>query len=132
MGQGFKDPFGPPSLKASEIRTVPIPSNPTCAGLPSNAAAWSLNFVAIGIGTFTTAFLSAFPTGTGFSNTSILNFGPGLPTSGMSVIQAGTGGAIDLFVNYEADVLIDVNGYYVATGVARDGVRSQHCDIAAG
>ena len=117
-GQGFTGDFGPPSLLASTVRTVPIPSNTTCAGLPATAAAWSLNFVVIGLGSgYSTAYLSAFPTGAAIPNSSIINFGLGVPTSGMSVVQAGTGGAIDLFVNFEADVIIDINGYYASTGI---------------
>ena len=134
LGQGFPGAFGPPSLLASTPRTVPIPSSTACPGLPATAAAWSLNFIAVGVGSgYTTAFLSAFPTGGSFSNTSVVNFLPGLPSSGMSVVKAGTGGAIDLFVNYEADVVIDINGYYASTGVVTSlNARTGDVTLSAG
>ena len=110
---GFPDPFGPPNLSELTARTIPIPSSTTCSGLPAGAVAWSLNFVAIGLGTgYTSAYLSAWPTGTPWPGTSLLNFGPGIPASGYSIVQAGTDGAIDVIASQATDFVIDINGYY--------------------
>lgn len=61
--RGANGPFGGPALVGNASRTFNLPSGP-CAGIPSNAAAYSLNFTVIGAaGTFQGGFLTAWPTG---------------------------------------------------------------------
>jgi hypothetical protein len=61
--RGAVSPFGGPALVGNATRTFNLPSGP-CAGIPSDAGAYSLNFTVIGgSGVFTNAFLTAWPTG---------------------------------------------------------------------
>lgn len=110
-------PFGGPALVANATRTFTIPSGP-CAGIPSDAGAYSLNFTVIGgSGTFTNAFLTAWPTGNSQPTVSTLNFNANQLEANAGVVPAGTSGSINVFVNAPAHLLIDINGYYRNAGV---------------
>jgi hypothetical protein len=105
-------PFGGPALVANATRTFSIPSGP-CAGIPSDASAYSLNFTVIGgSGVFTNAFLTAWPTGDSQPTVSTLNFNANQLEANAAVVPAGTSGSINVFVNAPAHLLIDINGYY--------------------
>ena len=66
---GFTGAFGPPMMLAGVSRTFPIPSS-SC-GIPSNAAAYSLNFTVVPPGTL--GVLTTWPTGSAMPNVSTLN-----------------------------------------------------------
>jgi hypothetical protein len=107
-------PFGGPALVANATRTFSIPSGP-CAGIPSDASAYSLNFTVIGgSGVFTNAFLTAWSTGNSQPTVSTLNFNANQLEANAAVVPAGTSGSINVFVNAPGNLLIDINGYYRA------------------
>lgn len=110
--RGANGPFGGPALVGNASRTFNLPSGP-CAGIPSNAAAYSLNFTVIGAaGAFQGGFLTAWPTGSAQPVVSTLNFAANQLESNAAVVPAGTSGSINVFVNEPATLLIDINGYY--------------------
>ena len=114
----FPANFGPPSLVGGATgRTFVIPSGP-CPGLPADAGAWSLNFTVVAPpGTPPGGYLSVWPTGGTQPIVSTLNFTSNSILANAAVIPAGTGGGINVFVNFSTDLIIDVNGYYAGTGV---------------
>ena len=102
--------FGGPAFAAGEIRTIPMPSSPTCS-IPVNAEAYSLNIAVVPVGT-TMRWLTAWNTGAAQPLASTLNDRAGLVTSNSAVVPAGTNGAINIYVTDPTDVVIDINGYY--------------------
>jgi len=48
---------------------------------------------------------------------STLNFTSGSVLANAAIVPAGTGGGINLFVNFSTDLIIDINGYYAGTGL---------------
>lgn len=114
-GQGFSGNFGPPSLAGSAIRTLPLPSSSACP-VPSSALAYSFNVTVVPHGTLN--FLTLFPTGQPLPNASTLNSPQGQITSNAAIVSAGNGGAIDVFATDPTDVILDINGYYIALGPA--------------
>jgi Chaperone of endosialidase len=107
-------PFGGPALVGNATRSFNLPAGP-CPGLPADAGAWSLNFTVIGgPGTFQGGFLTAWPTGSAQPLVSTLNFSANQLIANAAIVPTGTSGAIDVFVNEPAHVIIDINGYYRA------------------
>ncbi len=128
--RGLVGPFGGPGLAADVPRSFEIPTHPTCTGLPATAAAWSLNFVAIGsTGSYTGAFLSAWMAGAAWPGTSVINFNAGQTVSGAAIVMAGTNGSIDVVSNKDANLIIDVNGYY-APGLTVSSLNSFRGDVS--
>src|SRR6202012_5345289 len=83
--------------------------------LPAAAKAYSFNFTGIsktGIGALTT-----WPTGQKQPITSTLNFKAAIPIANAAIVSAGTGGDVSVFSNSDADVVIDVNGYFAPASV---------------
>ena len=110
----------------------PSPSGP-CAGIPSDASAYSLNFTVIGgSGVFTNAFLTAWPTGDAQPTVSTLNFNANQLEANAAVVPAGTSGSINVFVNAPAHLLIDINGYYAGSVVTTLNGLSGDVTLAAG
>ncbi len=108
MGQSGA--FGPPSLGGNTVRTVPIPTHPTC-GVPV-AAAYSLNVTVVPPGPL--GFLTIWPTGETIPNVSTLNAYNGQVVANAAIVPAGTNGYVNVFVSHPTDVILDINGYYVA------------------
>jgi hypothetical protein len=109
--------YGGPAFTAGTTRTFAVPTG-FCAGIPAEAAAYSLNFTATN--TVNTAWLTAWPTGQPKPFTSTLNWGAGLTLANSAIVPAGTSGSIDVYANGGADVIIDINGYFIEQ---HDGVN---------
>ena len=106
----FQSGFGAPSMTGGSTRSFAIPSNTSC-GLPSAAAAYSLNVTAIPRGTL--GILSIWPTGQPLPNVSTLNvYVPGTVVANAAIVPAGTGGAVNVYVTDTADVVVDIDGYF--------------------
>jgi alpha-tubulin suppressor-like RCC1 family protein len=113
---GFPAPYGPPSLAAQSTRTFNIPASP--CGIPSTAAAYSLNFTAIPPGPL--GNLTTWPTGQPIPNVSTLNDSLGTIVANAAIVPAGANGAINTFVTDATNLLFDINGYFappLATGL---------------
>jgi len=105
---GFSGAFGPPSMTAGQTRTFPVSSS-SC-GIPSTAAAYSLNFTVVppaALGNLTT-----WPAGQAMPNVSTLNDSTGTIVANAAIVPAGAGGAINVYVTQATDVLLDINGYF--------------------
>jgi hypothetical protein len=114
--QGFGGAYGPPIMAANAIRTFDIDSGP-CTGIPAGVDAYSLNF-AVTETAGAPGDIRAFPTGSGVSVTSVLNWnfvGNGAIANAI-IIPAGTDGAIDVQVaGFNTHLVIDINGYFTDT-----------------
>ncbi len=106
-------PFGGPAFYAGEIRAIPMPESINCT-IPAIAAAYSLN-IAVVPGAPMMRWLTAWDTGSAQPNTATLNDRAGLITSNSAVVPAGVNGSINIFVTDPTHVIIDINGYYMAS-----------------
>ena len=109
-------PFGGPSITGqSPGRSFVIPSS-SC-NVPSTAAAFSLNVTAIPRTSFL-GYLTLWPSGQPQPFVSTLNSIDGRVKSNAAIVPAGTdangnAGAISVYVTDTADVVLDINGYFV-------------------
>lgn len=103
-------PFGGPSIAGQSARSFAIP-NSAC-GVPSTAAAYSLNVTAVPK-TGVLGYLTVWPTGQSQPLVSTLNATDGRVKANAAIVPAGTGGAISVYVTDNADVVLDINGYFV-------------------
>jgi hypothetical protein len=104
--------LGGPSLFAGTTRTFPIAQS-SC-GIPANAQALSLNFAAIPKGTL--GYLTAWPTGQPQPLAATLTAGTGTITANAVIVPAGSNGSVDVYSSDNADLVIDVNGYFAPPG----------------
>ncbi len=112
-GSGQIGAFGPPSMTGGSTRTVPIPLHPTC-GIPLTAAAYSVNVTVVPPGT-AMWFLTLWPAGQAQPTVSTLNDGSGQILANAAVVPAGApNGSISVYVTNNTDVILDINGYYMA------------------
>ena len=101
-------PFGGPSIAGETTRSFVIPSS--ACGVPSTAAAYSLNVTAVPqVGL---AYLTVWPTGVTQPVVSILN-SDGRVKANAAIVPAGTSGAISVYATNTTDVVLDINGYFV-------------------
>ena len=107
------DTRGDQPHKGGFPRIVPITSSP--CSVPSTAAAYSFNVTAFPL-VGTLAYLTAWPDGESQPNVSTLNSPDGAVVSNAAIVPAGNTGAVDLFVTHDADVTLDINGYFIAPG----------------
>ena len=102
--------FGAPSLGAGQTRSFPIPSS-NC-GIPAGASEYSVNVTVVPASRL--GYLSLWPTGHTQPFVSTLNSPDGQVTANAAIVAAGSGGAISVFASDNTDVIIDINGYFVA------------------
>ena len=101
-------PFGGPLLTGGTERSFPL-SQGAC-GLPSNAAAYSLNMTVVPSGVL--GYLTTWPEGGIQPLVSTLNALKGQVVANAAMVPAGTNGAIDVYVTNPTHVIIDTNGYF--------------------
>jgi hypothetical protein len=106
--------FGGPSLASGGTRSFPIPSS-SC-GIPSTAAAYSLNVTVVPSGAL--GYISMWPTGQTQPLVSTLNSLDGRVKANAAIVPAGTGGAVSVFASDATNVILDINGYFVPTTVS--------------
>lgn len=110
-GYGFSGAFGPPSLVAAATRNFPIAGQ---CSIPATAQAVSFNFTVLnGAGP---GFLVAYQQGGTYPGTSTLSFVPGQTAANAAIVALGSGGIAIAAGVSNADVIIDVNGYYAPSG----------------
>lgn len=105
--------FGAPSLGAGDTRNFPLPSSGRC-NIPLTAAAYSLNVTAVTHGYL--GYLTVWPTGQSQPGVSTLNSWDGRTKANAVILPAGntvSGGGVSVFSTDEADVILDINGYFV-------------------
>ena len=114
-GSGKTGAFGPPSLLAGIARVVPVPSS-NC-GVPV-AAAYSMNFVSVTPLGQEVGWIAAWQDDQSWPGTVVLNAPQGGIVGNSAIVAAGAGGGIQVLATNNADLVIDMNGYYVqATAV---------------
>jgi hypothetical protein len=102
-------PLGGPFLVGNATgRTFPIQSAP--CNLPGTAQAYSLNYTAVPRQIL--GFLTTWPAGQTKPLVSTLNAPTAAITANAAIVPAGTGGAVQVFVSNDSDLIIDVNGYF--------------------
>ena len=102
--------FGGPAIAAGTFRTIQIPA--AACGIPPNAVAFSLNVAVVPRGTL--GFLTLWPSGTVRPLVATLNSIDGRIKSNAAIVPAGSIGAVALFATNTTDVILDINGYFVA------------------
>ena len=107
-------PFGGPTMSGNSTRTFTIPQS--ACNIPATALAYSLNVTVVPPGPLT--YLSIWPAGQAQPVVSTLNSFNGEVVANAAIVPAGTNGAIDVYVSNTTDVVIDINGYFVASGTA--------------
>ena len=125
---GFPDPYGPPSLSPGITRDFQIAGH---CGVPVGATAVSFNFTVVR--TLGLGFLGAYPQGESWPGTSTLNYLAGQQVANNAAIALGSTGELTVFVsNSQADLLIDINGYYGGTFVSSVNGLDGDLDIVPG
>jgi hypothetical protein len=105
-------PLGGPSLSGGSIRAIPVVSS--ACGVPLTALAYSLNATAVPKGPL--GFLSLWPAGQVRPNVSTLNSPDGSIVANAAFVPAGSQGAISAYATDNADLVLDINGYFAAPG----------------
>jgi photosystem II stability/assembly factor-like uncharacterized protein len=105
-------PFGGPALAAQTSRDFAVSSS--ACNIPSTASAYSLNIAVVPPGPL--GYLTVYPAGQPAPFVATLNSIDGRVKSNAAIVPAGTGGAISIFTTDAADVVIDINGYFVSNG----------------
>lgn len=100
-------PLAGPYLTGGQARVFPISGN---CQIPPTAQAYSLNITAIPAGPL--GWLTIWPTGQTQPIVSTLNAPTGVNTANAALVPAGTNGQLSVFVTNDADLLLDVNGYF--------------------
>ncbi len=108
--RGPKGPFGGPPINGDDYRDYVIPDSP--CGIPSTAAAYSLNLTVVPHGTL--GYLTAWPSGLTRPEISTLNSVDGRVKANAAIVPAGSDQAISLYVSDTSDVVVDIDGYFVA------------------
>ncbi len=103
-------PFGGPFLFAQASRDFVIP-NSTC-GIPPTAQAYSLNVTVVPRGAL--GYLTVWPSGEAQPIVSTLNSADGRTKANAAIVPAGANGAISVFATNAADLVLDINGYFVS------------------
>src|SRR5437763_873788 len=108
-------PLGGPTLVGNQGRTFPILSS--ACNIPASAQAYSLNYTAVPKEP-KLSFLTTWPSGQPQPMVSTLNASTSTVTANAAIVPAGANGNVDVFVTENADLVIDVNGYFAppATG----------------
>jgi sulfatase-modifying factor enzyme 1 len=111
-GNGFADPFGPPSLATGVPRDFPLVGQ---CGVPPEALAVSLNVTATN--TQGPGFFLLFPAGGGTPLVSTLNYLAGQTVANAALVPLGPGGLTVIAGVSGSDLILDVNGYFEGTSV---------------
>ena len=111
--RGADGNLGGPYLRGHQERDFPVLES-NC-GLPSNAAAYSMNFTVLPKGA-RVGYLTVWPAGQSQPQVSTLNDPTGTNVANAALVPAGTNGAIATYVTDDTDLLVDVDGYFAPPG----------------
>lgn len=81
-------------------------------GIPTSAAAYSLNITVVPPSGGTLTYLTIYPTGQSQPTVSTLNDLLGTIVANAALVPAGTSGQVTIYVSNTTDVIIDTNGYF--------------------
>jgi hypothetical protein len=105
-------------FERGNVRSLNIPAaaliNSACAAIPA-ADAYSINVTVVPASSL--GFLSVFPNGQPLPLVSTLNRGPGASggaVANAAIVPGGPGGVVNFFASAPAQVIVDINGYFLA------------------
>jgi sugar lactone lactonase YvrE len=101
--------LGTPTMGAGQTRNFSLQSSG--CGLPNSALAYALNFTAVPKSS-RLAYLTVWPTGQAQPIVSTLNATTGAVTANAAVVPSGSNGQISVYSTDQADLIVDVSGYY--------------------
>src|SRR5579864_2439122 len=104
--------FGGPAITGGSSRDFAIPRS--ACNIPPSAIAYSLN-VAV-VPAHSLGYLTVWPAGETRADVATLTSLGGRIRSNAAIVPAGTAGAISVFATDSADVVLDINGYFVGAG----------------
>ena len=104
-------PFAGPLLTGQTSRDFTIP-NSAC-GIPPTAQAYALNVTVVPNGPL--QWLTVWPTGQMKPIVSTLNSVDGRIKANAAIVAAGINGAVSVFATNDTQVILDINGYFVAS-----------------
>jgi hypothetical protein len=102
--------LGGPFVSSGTSRAFPLTASTTCS-IPSTAQAYSLNLTVVPHGTL--GYVTMWPTGQTQPVVSTLNSLDGRVKANASIMPAGTNGAVSVYATDDADVILDINGYFM-------------------
>jgi len=108
--RGPQGTFGGPAIAGGGSRSFPIPQG-NC-NVPTTASAYAMNVTAVPHGPL--GYLTIWPTGGDQPEVSTLNSEDGRIKANAAVVPAGTNQAVSVYVTNTADVILDINGYFVS------------------
>ncbi len=109
-------PFGGPSMSGGLGRDFPLASS-SC--VPAAASAYSLNVTVVPDPlVHYLGFLTAWPTGQARPNVSTLNSWAGKVVANAAIVPSGSNGSISVFASDATDTILDIDGYFAASGGA--------------
>jgi hypothetical protein len=103
-------PFGGPAIAGGATRDFEIPSS--ACGIPATAAGYSMNVAVVPAGLL--GYLTVWPSGESQPLAATLNSIDGRIKSNAAILPAGPNGAVRVFATDTTDVILDINGYFVA------------------
>ncbi|MGC4055788.1 MAG: BACON domain-containing carbohydrate-binding protein [Paludibaculum sp.] len=106
--------LGGSQMSAGETRSVAVRSGD--CGVPAGAAAYSFNVIVLPVEGLTA--LTVWPTGLPQPATQTTSAPDGRVKANAALVAAGTDGAISLSATEATDVVLDLNGYFVAASTA--------------
>ena len=104
-------PFGGPAIPGGSSRDFYIPQSP--CNVPQYALAYSLNVTAVPVGDL--GYLTVSPSGGSLPLVSTLNSYDGGVRANAAIVPAGVNGGVNVFVTDPSQVILDINGYFVAS-----------------
>ncbi len=109
---------GAPALVAGAVRDFALPQGG--CNIPPDAVAYSLNVTVIPRDG-TLGYITLWPAGGVRPEISTLNSVDGRVKANAAIVPAGVGGAISVFVTDSAELILDINGYFVLAGSRVEG-----------
>jgi YVTN family beta-propeller protein len=103
--------FGGPAISGGSFRDFIVPDNLSC-GIPATAAAYSLNVAVVPHGGL--GYLTLWPTGEEQPVVATLNSVDGRIKANAAIVPAGSNGAIRIYASNTTDVVLDIDGYFLA------------------
>jgi len=106
--------YGGPMYGDNTTRTLPVREATKCASsaqIPASAKGYVVNVTAMPGGS-PMPFITAYPTGQGRPNASILNAFEGQTVTNSAIIGAGTNGAIDVYAFQHTHIAVELAGYF--------------------
>ena len=104
-------PFGGPAIASGKYRNFAIPQGP-CPNIPQDAAAYSLNVTVVPHGPL--GYLTVWPAGQSQPLISTLNSMDGRVKANAAIVPSGQGAAVSVFASDTTEVVLDIDGYFVA------------------